>query len=84
MKFKVFVTALLFVGYGLAYKVFYPVMNNIQAVKQFEDTQSSFTNYALYQQAWDYGWAAIVLITLLVFRTEILGAVKQLKKTGGK
>ena len=76
--------AFLFGGYGVAYKVFYPVMNNIQAVKQLEDTQSSFTNYALYQQAWDYGWAAIVLLTLLIFRSEIMVAVKQLKKRGGK
>jgi len=80
MKLKVFIAALLFGGYGVAYKVLYPVMNNHQALKQLEDTQSSFTNYALYQQAWDYGWAVIVLITLLIFRTEIMGAVKQLKR----
>lgn len=84
MKFKIFIATLLFGGYGVAYNTFYPVMNNIQALKQLGDTQSSFTNYALYQQAWDYGWAAIALIALLIFKSEIMGAVKQLKKRGGK
>lgn len=84
MKFKIFISALLVAGYGTAYKVFYPILNNVQAVKQLEDNENSFTNYVLYQQAWDYGWAIIVLITLLIFKSEIVGAVKQLKKRGGK
>jgi uncharacterized membrane protein len=69
--FKAILAILMWMIYGGFYKVFYPVMNNTEAMNQMSISEGAYTSYAAFQWIWSVIPVALVVITILIFSKEL-------------
>lgn len=67
------------IGYFFLERAFYPIVSTEQALKQFDNTAQSFTNYELMQQFWNFGWALPILICMVIFLGEFKNLYNQIR-----
>lgn len=67
-------------SYGIIYKLYYPILSNSQALKQFENNNDSFINYQAHQLLWQRSWKFLLLISFLVLANAYKKDIKQLMK----
>jgi hypothetical protein len=74
-KIKLILSIIVWGLYGLLYSVFYPVLTNEAALKQLEDSNNSFINYAFYRQIWNGTGIILIFITIIIFSKELKGFI---------
>lgn len=76
---KIVFSLLLVLAYGFMFRVVYPAMSTQVALDQLKDEPAAYTNYVVWQQAWQLGWLAIFAVVLLVFRKELMAGYRAFK-----
>jgi hypothetical protein len=74
---KGIITAIAWTIYSTVEKIYSPVFTNEMAVQQLNNTNSSFTNYQLWQNFWNYGYGILAILTVLFFVKDIIGVIKK-------
>lgn len=76
MKLKIILTTILWTLYGIAYETIAPLITTRIAINQFQNTNTSFTNYVLCNSILNNFWIALLIITILIFRKNIKNIFK--------
>jgi len=77
---KIIVKLALLTGMFITYKSFVPVLTNQVALTQMDNSTSSYSTFALYQNMSPFGWFTIVCFGTAMFLPEL----KKLKMKVGK
>ncbi|HEX9058723.1 MAG TPA: hypothetical protein VF941_00925 [Clostridia bacterium] len=76
---KLIASVIVWAAFFLISRSFYPVFTNEQALKQMEDTTSSFTDFSMYQHLWNYAWVIPLAICIFIFFNELKELVYKIR-----
>lgn len=76
---KVVVAVILWGIYSQIYNIYYPVMTVAMSKHQMDISAESFTDFAAYQQFWNYAWLIPTVIILLMFLKDIKWLITKIK-----
>lgn len=66
--------------YRIAYKLYYPIFTNSQALKQFENNNNSFIAYQTQLLIWQNAWKFLIFISILILILPYKKEIKLLLK----
>lgn len=78
---KIVAMVVIWSAFGFVERVFYPVLNNQQAMQQMQANDSSFISFAGWQQIWGAIPIVLGLICVLLFIPEIKWLFKRGKQS---